>query len=97
MTNQDIVSSNLDLIRTCCQFQISKYGTPQELLDDLVQEMCLILLEYDNSKLNTILMENHLNAFITGILVKTLYSKNSQFYRTFRKFSAQSDDISTIE
>ena len=97
MTNSQIVNKNIDLIKTCCTYQASKYSVPKDLLDDLVQEVSLILLQYPNDKLNKIQAENHMNCFITGILLRTCYSKNSQFYRVFRKFSSITDDIDELE
>lgn len=94
MTNNEIVSSNFDLIKTCCMHQSLKYDTPGEFLDDIVQEVSLILLEYPNDKLNKIVEENHLNAFISGVLVKQLYSTNSSFYRTYRRFRENSNPVS---
>ena len=97
MTNTEIVRINLNLIKTCCSYQAQKYSVPKDLLDDLVQEVSLILLEYPNDKLDRINSENHMNAFITGILLRTCYSTNSQFYRQFRKFSSMTDDITAYE
>lgn len=93
MTNNDIVANNLDLIRLCVSHQMRIYGTPPELYDDVVQDICMILLEYDNTKLNRIQKENHMNAFVTGILVRQLYSTNSAVYRTYRRLTDNSDDI----
>ena len=97
MTNSQIVDKNIELIRTCCQYQASKYSVPKDLVDDLTQEVALILLQYPNDKLEKIQAENHMNCFITGILLRTCYSKNSQFYRVFRKFSSMTDDIDEFE
>lgn len=97
MTNSDIVKSNYELIKTCCQFQCSKYSIPKDLLDDLTQEISLILLQYPHDKLEKINDSKHMNAFITGILVRTCYSTNSQFYRVYRKFSKMTDDLNELE
>lgn len=94
LTNNEIVTSNFDLIRLCCFHQATKYDTPSEFLDDIVQEVSLILLEYDNEKLNKIVEENHLNAFITACLKRQLYSTNSAFYRTYRRFRENSNPVS---
>lgn len=91
--NSEIVSENYDLITTCCSHQVRKYDCPREFLDDVIQETALILLEYDNEKLNKIVEDNHLSAFITGILVRQLYSCNSAFYRTYRRLREMSSDI----
>lgn len=90
--------NNYSLICTCCRFQVTKYSIPHELHNDVLQLVCLVILEYDNAKLNKIVEENHLNAFVTGILVRQLYSKNSPFYREFRKFqniTSSIDDFDT--
>ena len=98
MSNQEILMNNYSLICTCCRFQVNKYSIPHELHNDVLQIVCLVILEYDNAKLNKIVEENHLNAFVTGILVRQLYSKNSPFYREFRKFqniTSSIDDFDT--
>ena len=77
---------------------MNKYSIPHDLHNDVLQLVCLVILEYDNAKLNKIVEENHLNAFVTGILVRQLYSKNSPFYREFRKFqniTSSIDDFDT--
>lgn len=93
MTNNEIVSDNLDLIKLCCSYQVRKYDTPNEFLDDIVQDVCITLLEYDNAKLNNIVEEGHLNAFISGILVRQLYSTNSQTYRIYRRMRELSNEV----
>lgn len=93
MTNNEIVTSNYDMIQLCCSHQVRKYDTPPEFLDDIVQDICMTLLEYDNAKLNKIVEENHLNAFVTGILVRQLYSTNSQTYRTYRRLRELSNEV----
>ena len=90
--------NNYALIRTCCRFQVNKYSIPLDLHNDVLQLVCLVILEYDNAKLNKIVEENHLNAFVTGILTRQLYSRNSPFYREFRKFqniTSSIDDFDT--
>lgn len=93
LTNNEIVEQNFDLVQTCVSHQMRKYDTPREFYDDAVQEMVLVLLNYDNEKLNKILEEKHLNAFITGCLVKFFYSTNSQFYRTYRRLRELSNEV----
>lgn len=85
MSNNEILLKNLNLINTCIRFQTTKYHL-QSYIDDIKAEIYLIILEYDNEKLNTIHRENHMNAFVTGILFRQLYSQTSPFYRKYRKF-----------
>lgn len=93
MTNNEIVSGNIDLIKLCVSHQMRIYSTPSDLYDDIVQDVCMILLEYDNEKLDKIQSENHMSAFITGILVRQLYSTNSAVYRTYRRLADNSDNL----
>ena len=93
MTNNEIVANNIDLIKLCCSHQVRKYDTPPEFLDDIIQDTCITLLEYDNEKLNNIVKGDHLNAFITGILVRQLYSTNSQTYRIYRRLRELSNEV----
>lgn len=92
-TNNEIVRENIDLIKLCCSHQVRKYDTPVEFLDDIIQDLCIILLEYDTEKLNKINTDKHLNSFITGILVRQLFSTNSQTYRTYRRLRELSNDV----
>lgn len=96
MTNAEIITNNVKLIKQCVMFQAFK---SHQLLyiNDIFQELCLILMEYPNDKLNTIVAENHLNAFITGILTRQLFSKTSAFYRKYRRFSKSSVPISDYQ
>ena len=93
MSNNEIVTQNFELISTCVSHQMRKYDTPREFYDDIVQDVCMTLLEYDNNKLNKINDENHLNAFVSGILVRQLYSTNSQTYRTYRRLRELSNEV----
>lgn len=87
LTNEEIVSRSYELIRTCTMYQMSKFNCPESIFDDVVQDVAIVLLESDNEKLNKIYWENHLNAWISGILTRQLYSVRSQTWKIYRKFS----------
>ena len=97
MSNNEFLVKNYSLLQDCVKYQASKYGCPKELTDDLMQEMSLIVLSYPQDKLNDVVSKHHENAWMTAVLVRTLYSKNSQFYRTFRKFGSMTDDLDDLE
>ena len=84
LTNNDIINLYYNLVSDCVMFQCRKYGWLKEK-DDILQDILLILLEYDNSKLNTIHNDNRMNCFVTGILVRQLHSVNSPAYKKYRK------------
>lgn len=85
LTNSEILMANKKLIDTCISFQVTKYKQ-FKYLEDIRQEIYLIILEYNNEKLNAMHRENHINAFVTGVLYRQLYSQTSPFYRKYKKF-----------
>lgn len=87
MTNKEIVDIYLNngLIRTCveCQFSAMKDKT---FLEDFYQDLVLILLEYSNDKLNDAHSNNKMNALVSAICLRQLFSRTSPFYKAYRKF-----------
>lgn len=66
-------------------------------LKDLCQMVYLILLEYDESKLQD-LWENHqMNFFLARIIINQFRSSNSPFHMTFRRFQERSVDITGMD
>lgn len=80
------------LIETCVSHQCRRYYQT-EFKNDLIQDMYVWLLSYDIKKLWNAYSNNHLNALITAVLQRNLYSKTSPFYRTYRKFPSASRNI----
>lgn len=65
-------------------------------LKDLSQMVYLVLLEYDESKLQD-LWENHqMKFFLARIIVNQYRSTNSPFYATFRKFRMMIDESAVL-
>lgn len=100
MTNKEIVDSHLSLIKRCCDYQFSqcKNQFDKQNKEDFNQDLILILYAYDNEKLNDALSkgEGTLNALITRIIINQLYSKTSDYYRKYKRFSERSDDLTII-
>lgn len=94
LSNSEIVQIYLDnrLIKTCVECQFSKLKDRQ-YEDDFFQDLVLILLEYDNEKLNNAHNNNHINALITRIIMNNIYSVTSKYYKNYIKFSSNSDEI----
>ena len=61
-------------------------------LKDLSQMVYLILLEYDEKKLQDLWENDQMNFFVARIIVNQYRSSNSPFYTTFRKFRQMVDD-----
>lgn len=94
LSNSEIVQIYLDnrLIKTCVECQFSKLKDRQ-YEDDFLQDLVLILLEYDNEKLNDAHNNNHINALITRIIINNIYSVTSKYYKNYIKFNSNSDEI----
>lgn len=93
-SNREIVDIYLNnrLIKTCVECQFSKLKDRQ-YEDDFFQDLVLILLEYDNEKLNNAHNNNHINALITRIIMNNIYSVTSKYYKNYIKFNSNSDEI----
>ena len=66
--------------------------------DDLLQEFCLILLEYDKTKLQAIYEKGDMLYFGIRILLNQYKSKNSPFYKKYKKpFVEMRDDIFILD
>lgn len=61
-------------------------------LEDLSQMVYLILLEYDERKLQDLWDNDQMNFFIARIIINQYNSSNSPFHTLFRKFRLMVDD-----
>lgn len=59
-------------------------------LKDLCQMVYLVLLEYDEDKLQYLWENNQINFFLARIIINQYRSSNSQFHTIFRKFQERS-------
>lgn len=59
-------------------------------LKDLCQMVYMILLEYDEVKLQDLWENNQMNFFLTRIILNQYRSSNSPFHTIFRKFQERS-------
>lgn len=75
---------------------ISAYNVNSKYKDDLIQHIYLILLEYDQSKLQTLIDNNQIRFFIARIIRNQWFSKTSTFYKLFKKYD-QHNEITTVE
>ena len=61
-------------------------------LQDLSQMVYLILLEYDEKRLQDLWINNQMHFFIARIIINQYNSVNSPFYTIFRKFRLMVDE-----
>lgn len=67
-------------------------GVSSNYIDDLVQEVYLILLEYDQDKLKQIYEKGEINYWLTRIIMNQYCSNTSPFYKKYRKYYDFIDD-----
>lgn len=71
---------------------IDKMNISGKHIDDLVQEIYLILLEYDTDKINELIQNKQINFFISRIIMNQVFSCTSDFYKKYVKW-----DINKVE
>lgn len=80
-------------VETLC----TNMGVEQAYLDDLIQEIYLILLEYDEDKLIKMYERKQLKFFIVRIIMNQYFSRNSPFYKKYKLFDQRQDYNKEIE
>lgn len=95
MDRQKLLTENYDLIVRCVECQLAKQPMDLGNKDDLIQDIALWFLTYDEKKLQNAIDNNHLNALITSVVVKQIFSKNSPYYKHYKKFAERSDEITS--
>ena len=63
----------------------------------MCQEVFLWLCQYDIEKLSNAYYNRHLNALCTRFIQNQWFSKTSPFYKAFKKFDMNSDEITERE
>lgn len=66
-------------------------------LKDLVQMVYLILLEYDEQKLQDLWMNHQMSFFLARVIINQFRSSNSPFHTIFRKFQERAADITGMD
>lgn len=65
-----------------------------QLSQDLFQDVCMILLEYDNKKLNELHDLKVLKYWLIRVIKQQFYSDTSKFNRTYRSFELKFRNMS---
>lgn len=86
------LATNKVVEELCCNM-----GVEQAYLDDLVQEIYLILLEYNEDKLIKMYERKQLKFFIVRIIMNQYFSKNSPFYKKYKMYDQKQDYNKEIE
>lgn len=86
MKNAEIVNLHLrsGLIDRCIRFQMRAAGEMRNM-NDVRQDVCLLLMRYDNARLNEIHGSGHMNAFLTQVLRREFHSARSAYHYRYRR------------
>lgn len=99
MTNKEIIDPYIQsgLLEQCVSYQFAKVKDKavKQFKDDFINDLIVYLYSYDLEKVLDAHLNNHMNALITSIIIKQLWSNTSPFYTKYRKFMDRSDDITT--
>lgn len=71
-------------------------GVTLDLKQDFIQEIYLILLQYDQSKLEQLMIDNKLKWFVIKICTNQYNSKSSPFYTRYKKYPERAEEITTL-
>lgn len=94
MTNREILNIYLNdgTLRTCVECQFAKMKN-KEFMEDFYNDMILLVLEYDNDKLNDVHNNGHFNAWATRIIINNLFSTTSSYFRTYVRYGQRNEEL----
>lgn len=97
MTNSEILIEWISsgLLHRCIECQFKKLGN-LEFMDDFEQDLCLIILEYNNEKLNDA-HRKHANAWITRVIQNNIFSANSPYYKKYAKYDNHKTELKPVD
>ena len=91
MTSRETIVETLARERRVEQMVVNiAHQTLTPDLEDLCQMVYLILLEYDEVKLQDLWENDQINFFLARVILNQYRSTNSPFYALFRKFQEKS-------
>ena len=92
LSNNFIVDAIADKVDTLAKgYSSSKY------YEDFRQELYIILLTFNNDRLNELYYSNKLIPFVVGIIKNQYNSKTSSFYRKYKLYDINRQDLDVVE
>lgn len=99
MTKNDII--NIIYKENWLENITNKYNIEENLKNDFIQEMYVILLEYNEDKIIDLYKKNQLKYFLIRICVNNYKSVTSPWYKKYNKYNKElinsNFDITTWE
>ena len=100
MTNLEILNEYMldnGLLDKCLEMQFSKAGAKKQYIEDLKNDLVVDILQTNNEKLNNVVQNKHVNAWLTRLIQNNLYSKSSWFWRRYIRPDVMGDEITERE
>ena len=82
-SKQELIGSEYNNIRDIA-FNILKTNNELHFIDDLVQEVCIILLEQNKESIMTIYEQGHFNFYVARVIANQVLSSTSPFHKKYR-------------
>lgn len=92
-TREHIISEILTstTVADCVAYQMK--DADQYLKDEMHQNIWLWLMTYDLAKLSDAYERHHINALVTAYIGRQYWSKNSPFFKVYKKMQSLEDEI----
>tara|TARA_Y100000004_G_scaffold194481_1_gene259197 strand:- start:21910 stop:22407 length:498 start_codon:yes stop_codon:yes gene_type:complete len=84
LSKNEIIEKEYNSIREICT-NVLRSNKNLYLVDDLVQEVCLILLKQNNESIQTIYEQGHFKFYIARIITNQVFSSTSPFHKKYRQ------------
>jgi len=84
LCKEQIVESQYNVIREIA-INVLRTNNDLHLLNDLVQEVCLILLTQRNESITTIYEQGHFKFYVARIITNQVLSSTSPFHKRYRQ------------
>lgn len=81
---EQIVNDQYDVIREIA-INVLRTNNDLHFLDDLVQEICVILLTQENESIMTIYEQGHFKFYVARIITNQVLSSSSPFHKKYRQ------------
>lgn len=91
-TNNSIIEEYVESINKLCNVYING-----NYRDDFKQELFIILLEMPNAKISQLHKDNELLRYIVGVIKNQYNSKTSSFYRKYKLYDINRQDLDVVE
>lgn len=94
LSNSEIVDIHLrsGLLAKCVRFQ-AQYAGIFRNREDILQDLCVLLLQYDNGRMNQMHRDGRINAFVTQVLRRELRCRNSRYNHLYKRYDTRRCDM----